>query len=184
MRRGTPSAELFGQLVRVIRVVRTDKTMNQFARDMGKAPAFVSQIEKGQRALKEPSIKAYSDALWTKEEHLRVLWLLCQGWLLVDDEEARYFYEDLNNLCEQITQQMKLIIPKGLISNGQFPARIVVHGLDTIMIPEIPKDNPIVRVRRSAIKADELYEEMKDLTAPERNRVLGYIHALKEQREG
>lgn len=53
--------------------------MRQVGDEIGAPPATVSQVEKGERALKEPKIAAWADALGVPGEDLRELWLLCQG---------------------------------------------------------------------------------------------------------
>lgn len=77
MRRGTPAAKVFGN---VLLKFRMEAGLSQ--RQVGaviKAPAAtVSQTEKGQRALKEPKLSIWAKALGVKEEHLRELWLATQ----------------------------------------------------------------------------------------------------------
>jgi transcriptional regulator with XRE-family HTH domain len=92
MRRGTPSAELFGGLLTMIRTAGTGASMRQFGEKIGAPAATVSQVEKGQRALKEPKIAVWSKALDIKESDLLELWRLSQGEVLVDDR--RKFYTD------------------------------------------------------------------------------------------
>ena len=54
--------------------------------------ATVSQIEKGERALKEPKIPQWAKALRVREIDLLELWQLCQG-LVATDDRLR-FYSD------------------------------------------------------------------------------------------
>lgn len=60
--------------------------------ELGAPPATVSQVEKGQRALKEPKIAAWAAALYVSEDDLRELWELSQG--LVPVGSDRLFYSD------------------------------------------------------------------------------------------
>lgn len=92
MRRGTPSAELFGGLLAMIRTAGTGDSMRVFGQKIGAPAATVSQIEKGQRALKEPKIAVWSKALDINENDLLELWWLSQGEVLVGDR--RVFYTD------------------------------------------------------------------------------------------
>lgn len=92
MRRGTPSAELFGGLLTMIRTAGTAESMRQVGEKIGAAAATVSQMEKGQRALKQPKIAVWSKALNVDEGDLLELWWLSQGEVLVADR--RTFYTD------------------------------------------------------------------------------------------
>lgn len=58
------------------------------------------------------------------------------------------------------------------------PAWLMAIWRDTQKEP----DPPIVRARKSSIPKGDLESAIQDLNAPERERVLGYIHALKESR--
>lgn len=57
---------------------------------IGAPAATVSQIERGQRALKEPKIAAWADALEVSEDDLHELWVLSQGRIPVGDRFAFY----------------------------------------------------------------------------------------------
>ncbi len=92
MRRGTPSAELFGDLLAVIRMAGTRASMRQVGEKIGAPAATVSQIEKGQRALKEPKIAGWAAALEVSEADLHELWALSQGLITVGDRLV--FYSD------------------------------------------------------------------------------------------
>jgi len=92
MRRGTPSAELLGGLLAMIRIAGTRASMRQVGEKIGAPAATVSQIEKGQRALKEPKIAAWAAALEVSEADLHELWALSQGLITVGDR--RVFYSD------------------------------------------------------------------------------------------
>jgi transcriptional regulator with XRE-family HTH domain len=92
MRRGTPSAKLFGDLLTMLRTVGTGQSMRQVGDRIGVRAATVSQIEKGQRALKEPKIAAWAGALDVSEADLRELWMLSQGQVQLGDR--RVFYAD------------------------------------------------------------------------------------------
>lgn len=92
MRRGTPSAKLFGDLLTMLRTVGTGQSMRQVGDRIGVRAATVSQIEKGQRALKEPKIPAWAEALEVSEVDLHELWMLSQGHVQVDGQLV--FYAD------------------------------------------------------------------------------------------
>lgn len=92
MRRGTPPAELFGDLLAMIRTAGTRDSMRQVAEKIGTPAATVSQIEKGQRALKEPKIAVWAAALEVSEADLRELWTFSQGLIAVGNQLV--FYSD------------------------------------------------------------------------------------------
>lgn len=92
MRRGTPSAKLFGDLLTMLRTVGTGQSMRQVGDRIGVRAATVSQIEKGQRALKEPKIPAWAEALEVSKVDLHELWMLSQGRVQVGDQFV--FYAD------------------------------------------------------------------------------------------
>ena len=92
MRRGTPSAKLFGDLLTMLRTVGTGQSMRQLGDRIGVRAATVSQIEKGQRALKEPKIAAWAEALDVGAGDLHELWMLSQGQVPVGERSV--FYAD------------------------------------------------------------------------------------------
>lgn len=92
MRRGTPSAELFGDLLSMLRTIGIGSSMRQLGDKIGVRAATVSQIEKGQRALKKPKIATWAAALEVSEADLHELWLLSQGQIQVGDRLV--FYSD------------------------------------------------------------------------------------------
>ena len=92
MRRGTPSAELFGGLLAMVRAAGTGDSMRQVGEKIGAPAATVSQIEKGQRALKEPKIAVWAAALGVSEADLHELWALSQG--LIPVRDGLVFYSD------------------------------------------------------------------------------------------
>src|ERR1035437_3152609 len=79
MRRGSASAELLGHLLAWVRWAGTGDSMRAMGEKIGSPPATVSQIENGQRALKEPKIASWAAALGVVEADLYELWVLCQG---------------------------------------------------------------------------------------------------------
>src|SRR5262245_16695979 len=93
MRRGTPAAVLFGGLLYFVRVAGTHRTMRQVGAQIGAPAATVSQVESGQRAVKEPKIPAWAAGLEVPEADLHELWLLCQGLVPVEGG-APVFYSD------------------------------------------------------------------------------------------
>jgi transcriptional regulator with XRE-family HTH domain len=66
--------------------------MRQVGDKIGAPAATVSQLEKGQRALKEPKIALWAAALEVSEVDLRELWVLSQGQIPVGDRLV--FYSD------------------------------------------------------------------------------------------
>ena len=90
MRRGTPSAKLFGDLLTMLRTAGTGQSMRQVGERIGAPAATVSQIEKGQRALKEPKIPAWAEALDVNDADLHELWMLCQGHVQSGDQLVFY----------------------------------------------------------------------------------------------
>lgn len=93
MRRGTPSAVLFGGLLYFVRITGTRRTMRQIGDQIGAPAATVSQVERGQRAVKEPKVAAWAAALEVPETALSELWLLSQGLVPVRDSKP-VFYDD------------------------------------------------------------------------------------------
>ncbi len=67
--------------------------MRQVGDAIGAPPATVSQVEKGERALKEPKIAAWADALGVSREDLHELWMLSQGQVPMGAHRA-VFYGD------------------------------------------------------------------------------------------
>lgn len=76
----------------MIRMAGTRDSMRQVGEKIGAPAATVSQIEKGQRALKEPKIAAWAAALEVGEADLRELWTFSQGLITMDDRLV--FYSD------------------------------------------------------------------------------------------
>jgi hypothetical protein len=66
--------------------------MRQVGDKIGAPAATVSQVEKGQRALKEPRIALWAAALEVSEADLHELWVLSQGQIPVGDRLV--FYSD------------------------------------------------------------------------------------------
>lgn len=93
MRRGTDSAILFGEFLAMIRKVSSRASMRKIGDGIGSPAATVSQVEKGQRALKSERIAHWAQALGVNEDDLYELWWLSQGKVLVG--ERRIFYTDV-----------------------------------------------------------------------------------------
>jgi len=72
--------------------------MRQVGDEIGAPPATVSQVEKGERALKEPKIAAWADALDVSEADLRELWVLCQGQIPVGSDRSVFYGDRLDLL--------------------------------------------------------------------------------------
>lgn len=90
MRRGTPSAELFGDLLAMIRRAQTRASMRRVGDDIPAPAATVSQVEKGQRAVKFDKLEVWAGALNVETDELRELWWLSQGQVLVGDRRVFY----------------------------------------------------------------------------------------------
>ncbi len=93
MRRHTQAARLFGHLLMWIRWDGTGESMRSIGEKLGAPAATVSQVEKGQRALKEPKILSWSAALGVSPDDLHELWRLCQGLVSMDNGEAVVYCE-------------------------------------------------------------------------------------------
>lgn len=77
----------------MIRMAGTGHSMRQVGDAIGAPPATVSQVEKGERALKEPKVAAWADALGVSRADLHELWLLSQGQIPVAAHRS-VFYGD------------------------------------------------------------------------------------------
>lgn len=77
MRRNTPAAEKFGKLLYSYRI-DAGLSMRQVAVKIGVPAATVSQVEKAQRAVKEPKLDAWADALGVSRVSLRREWIKLQ----------------------------------------------------------------------------------------------------------
>jgi transcriptional regulator with XRE-family HTH domain len=100
MRRGTPSAVLFGEFLAMIRKAGTRASMRKIGDQIGSPAATVSQVEKGQRALKSEKIALWAQALEVDEEGLRELWWMSQGKVPVGDRRAFYTEDDARPVLE------------------------------------------------------------------------------------
>lgn len=114
MRRGTPPAVLFGGLLYFVRVAGTRRTMRQIGDQIGAPAATVSQVESGQRALKEPKIPAWAAGLEVPETALHELWLLSQGLVPVRGGKP-VFYSDRPGCLgtEPLTKGLIPALPEG-----------------------------------------------------------------------
>lgn len=162
MRRGTQSAIFFGYLLSLIRTEQK-KSMREIADKIEGNPATVSQIEKGQRALKEPKIEIWAIALGVRKIDLKELWFLSQG-LIRHGNKDRMFYTDFQDLRFDILKIMNRYVK-----------------IQKIDIPRIERPLPITRSRykSSEMILDDL---IKQLQSSERSRVQGYIEAIIECR--
>lgn len=169
MRRGTPSAILFGQCLKLIRTRTSNKSMRQVGLVIGAKAAAVSQIEQATRALKEPKLSIWAEALGVDEYQLTRLWWATQGYMPNLDGEGWYFCEDSEVLEDHIHYCMVGLLP--------------VYYNKELEIPTIRVDTPIVRRRRKSVEDMSLVEKIKSLHALEKQQVVGYIDALLSQRE-
>jgi transcriptional regulator with XRE-family HTH domain len=100
MRRGTPAAELFGAFLELIRRAGPGASMRQIGDRIGAPAATVSQIEKGQRALKSDRVGLWAHALAVNEDDLRELWWMSQGMVLVGNRRTFYAHAGARELLE------------------------------------------------------------------------------------
>jgi hypothetical protein len=252
MRRGTPAAELFGSLLFMVRSAEVRSSMRKVGDKVGAPAATVSQVEKGQRALKEPKISAWADALEVSEADLHQLWLLSQGLVPVEGRQQPVFYnkpgalgatphraglvpklsdgpdlEPIFSLAERITAVLQRLLPDvriGLSAQDFEPPHVGIpdhasltaaeqdenaeaaeaflplpliefewdgtpgrrelsrRKWDAVRVPLLEELAPIVRRRRSSVKAADLEDLIRGLTGPERERVRGYVEAVIAQR--
>jgi transcriptional regulator with XRE-family HTH domain len=73
VRRGTKAAEQFGEDLKDIRAMK-GLSMRAVADVLGQAPAYVSQCEKAQRAVKEDKLDLWAKALGVRKQVLHDLW--------------------------------------------------------------------------------------------------------------
>ena len=245
MRRGTQQSQLFGGLLRMIRSVGSDDSMRQVGERIGvPAPAAtVSQIEKGERALKEPKIADWAKALKVREADLLELWHLSQGDIVIG--ARRVFYteagEALGNhplgdgidkvlrerpdlertyrLAARIAAVLRRVAPHVMfevepddlgfdrerrettrdfrdqtdeddaVRAAFVPlpwikcySRDVSGPLHGVLVPVLTRLTPVARRRGKSIEVVQLDDLLRALTAPERERVRGYVDAIIEQR--
>lgn len=182
MRRGTPSATLFGEILLILRK-NTNQSMSALGAKIGSPAATISQIEKGQRALKEEKIRIWANALNVDEVEFKKLWLLSQGY----HPEQGYFVTGQEYLRDRI-----LAILKRILSTEGFKISIEklcifvqsnsTYESFTITIPKIEKNDPIQRRRTKSIDTKSLEILISDLTGSERNRVRRYVELVIEER--
>lgn len=130
--------------------------MRQVGQSIGAPAATVSQVEKGQRALKEPKIAPWAAALEVSEADLHELWVLCQG--LVPVERGRpVFYSDrpatlgLASLDAEIMKTLRdrpeleaiyrlavriAVVVKRLLSNTKASVRVEPEDFENPFDPE------------------------------------------------
>jgi transcriptional regulator with XRE-family HTH domain len=135
MRRGTPSAELFGDLLGMIRTVGTGDSMRQVGDKIGAPAATVSQIEKGQRALKEPKIAVWAAALGVSEADLHELWVLSQGLIPVGDRLV--FYSDRPDALGAATLSADIVKTLGFRPDLE-PIFRVAERITAVLKPLLP----------------------------------------------
>lgn len=160
MRKGTYSAELFGYFLTVIRITHTKKSMRQIALVFGTPPESISQYEEGTRGVKEKYLDNLATAYEVNKYDLRNLWLACQGLMIIDHITPTF--------CSDASTQKRQII---------FAAEKL--GLD---IKKIEPLGPIVRKRSKNAKTENIRDSISQLNEAERNRVMGYIDAIVENR--
>lgn len=168
MRKGTPSAILFGQCLFLIRTRTAKKSMRQVGSIIGTKAATVSQIEKAQRALKEPKLHIWAEALGVDEYQLTQLWWATQSFM-------RNLENDTWELCTD-PEVLRNYIHYCII--GLLP----VYYNHELEIPDDLYEFPISRSRPKTTPNKNLLEKINSLYAIEKNQVVGYIDALLDQR--
>ncbi len=165
MRRGTPSAVIFGELVHAIRLSK-NKVMLDIGEIIGCAHSNISNYEKGTRAIKEEKIAHWALALEVSQLDLLELWKLSQGWIPTRNGR-RVFCTDPVVLSLRIDRVMKHAAPTAKYE---------------IDVSSIAPEGPIVRNRGKSVSDRVLQETISSLVGPERERVLGYIQCLIDSR--
>ena len=84
-----------------VRWAGTGDSMRAMGEKIGSPAATVSQIEKGQRALKEPKIASWAAALGVDQDDLYELWVLCQG-LVPADRGRPVFYSERPDVLSSV----------------------------------------------------------------------------------
>lgn len=77
MRRGTPAAEKFGKLLCSYRI-DAGLTLRQLGEKVGGTATTVYQIENNERALKEPKLNTWADALGISRRAFKAEWIRVQ----------------------------------------------------------------------------------------------------------
>lgn len=234
----------------MVRNVGARRALREVGDKIGAPAATVSQVEKGQRALKEPKIAAWAAALEVSEADLHELWFLCQGLVPAGGRRRAVFYsksgalgaeplgaslvprlsdgpdlEPIYRLAERIAAVVRRLLPDARIdvtrqdlepphigpgltltaaeqdenaatANAFLPLPLIEfewdgtpgrrelsqRKWDAVRVPLLQEFTPIVRRRGNSVKVAELEDLIRQLSAPERERVRGYIDALVEQR--
>ncbi|MEY2469442.1 MAG: hypothetical protein QOF21_2140 [Actinomycetota bacterium] len=227
--------------------------MRQVGNKIGAPAATVSQIEKGQRALKEPKIAEWAAALEVTDDDLHELWVLSQGRIpagpdrpvfysdrpdalgsapLKDADilaalEERPDLEPLYRLADWISAVLRRLLPNAHIqvvpdefeppfvdeliagtitaaeedanaeaADGFAPLPFIEcywdgttgrrelseKKRDRVRVPLLQEFSPIVRRRGKSVKTVELEDLISALSAPERERVRGYVESVVQQR--
>lgn len=81
----------------MVRTAGAQKTMRQVGDEIGAPAATVSQVEKGQRALKEPRIAMWAGALEVSEADLHELWHLSQGLIPLGGGRTVFYADGLGD---------------------------------------------------------------------------------------
>lgn len=168
MMRNTPSARLLGLLIMWIRWAGSGASIRAVARSAGLPAATVAQIEKGQRALKEPKLPALAMALEVDHDDFTQLWELCQG-LVRDASGALVSYSWLPgsagrgtgpfSLATQICGVMERLVPgadfevRPRRDNDPIPS--VVEFVGEGGEPRESKDTPVLWVLWNDPRAPE-----------------------------
>lgn len=163
MRRGTPTAKVFGDLLYYIRTAN-GQTMRQVANRLGekKYAATVSQIERGERVVQYPDVSNWAEALNVDSQDLHDLWWLSHG-----HHYNGEFFEDKQELFKEIQKIMY---------------KINVNIKFTLDLSEIKPKYPLTRRRQKSISQISLTELIAKLTATEKNRVRGYVEGILSER--
>lgn len=200
MRRGTPSAILFGDFLIAIRGPRPQR---EICEPLSLPPATISMFERGTRSVKMLMVPKLAYALGVSEKDLFELWFLAQGRVTEYQDEHtgepleeprliywKYWYNQdmFLHFCERIaevldrtTEQEFVLEPDGLPPIRKDKLRsVLTYYIPVREIEEVPP--PIIRRRAKTINVIGLEELVKQLTGPERSRVRGYIDEVIGER--
>lgn len=126
MRRGTAAAIEFGKILETLRL-ELGISMNELGRRLGVPAATVSQMERAERALKEPKLTAWAKALEVPESNFRESWERVQ----LENPDPP--------LIRRRSESIKVLTLELLLKKLTGPERERVHGYIDAIIEERTK---------------------------------------------
>lgn len=172
MRRGTPSALLFGQCMIIIREEYCRESQRAIGRRIDVPSATISQIEKGYRALKEKWIPRHAKALEVSQNDLKELWWATQGYV--------------RNSGQHLVLSSRHDDQREYIRHCLFrlsPTDETLRRFDLLEFSLLKPEGAIIRHRGKAPTKSDLEQKLIDLTSVEKAKVFGYIDRLLEDRD-